>query len=272
LTTFGAAPTAAHHEAIFGTQSALVLSSSRNVTAQLFTRQTGSEGERTQETTTVLSAAYAPLERPLSFSIVAPFSFLSGGGTGGTRVGLENALIAARYQFDLVSLAQAVAVDEAYVTVAGGLEVPTGTLDHRFGDGAAAGVVAGLASIERGRLSASAYAFLRRPGTHRGFREGTNRFLGGGVGWMVHDDGTGRRVTLNVGVSHEKVFNDTLDGEAELESGGSGVFVHPTVLFGVNDRLMLFGQTSLPMKQAWRDPASQERFRLGVGAIVGFGY
>lgn len=45
-----AAPAEAHHEAIFGPQSALVLSGSRYFTAQVFTRQTGPKDERVQET------------------------------------------------------------------------------------------------------------------------------------------------------------------------------------------------------------------------------
>jgi hypothetical protein len=266
-----AVPASAHHEAIFGPQSALVLSSSRNVSAQVFTRQTGPAGERTQETTTVVSTAYAPLERPLSLSFVVPFSFLSRSAPSGAHVGLENALIAARYQFDLFNLAEALSVGEAYVTVAGGIEVPTGTLDHSFGDGATAAVVAGVASIENGRFSASAYGFVRRPGAHHNEREGANRFLGGGVGWTVHDDGLGRLVTLNVGVSHEKTFKEARNGAVVDDSGGSGVFVHPTVLIGVNDRLMLFGQTSVALTQTWRDPGSRERFRVGTGVIFGFG-
>jgi hypothetical protein len=154
---------AAHHEAIFGPQSALVLSSSRYITAQVFTRQTGDETERVQETTTVVSAGYSPATRPLSVSVVVPFSFLSGGGDYTTRVGWENALVGARYRFDLFGVAGALAVDETYVIAAGGVELPTGTLDHPFGDGAMAVIASGLMGIEKGRFSASRYAFLRRP-------------------------------------------------------------------------------------------------------------
>jgi hypothetical protein len=63
----------AHHEAIFGPQSAL-LSADRVVSAQLFTRQTGPKGERVQETTMVLSGGLSPTRAPLSVSFVLPFS------------------------------------------------------------------------------------------------------------------------------------------------------------------------------------------------------
>jgi hypothetical protein len=268
-----ATPAAAHHEAIFGTQSALVLTSSRYLTAQVFTRQTGDDAERVQETTTVLSAGYSPAARPLSLSVVVPFSFLSESGPGRTRVGWENALVGARYRFDLFDVAGALSVDESYVITAGGLELPTGTLDHPFGDGAMAVIAAGLMGIEKGRFSASGYAFFRRPGEHDEIREGSNRFLGGGAGWTVHEDAaTSRLVILNLGLSYETMFADTVHDAADPGSGGSGFFLHPTALIGVSPRLMLFGQASIGVRQDWKDPADRERFRVGAGAILALGY
>ena len=96
LAVLTAGPVGAHHEAIFGPQSALVLSSDAYFTAQLFTRQTGPQSDRQQETTTVLSVAHAVKSRALSFSLVLPFSTLS--QNGAARTGLENAIVGVRYQ------------------------------------------------------------------------------------------------------------------------------------------------------------------------------
>ena len=51
-----AAPARAHHEAIFGPQSSLVLSAPSFASVQTFSRQLGTAGARTQESTMLLSA------------------------------------------------------------------------------------------------------------------------------------------------------------------------------------------------------------------------
>jgi hypothetical protein len=78
----------AHHEAIFGPQSAAVLSPHTFATAQVFTRRTGPSSERTHETTTVLSGGFAPTGGPLSVSVVVPFTFVARGGRGRLQSGL----------------------------------------------------------------------------------------------------------------------------------------------------------------------------------------
>jgi hypothetical protein len=91
-----AIPAAAHHEAIFGPASPLVYSGGRYISAQVFTRQTGPEGQRVQETTTVLSGGISPTRLPVSNSAVVPFSVIAPGAGGGTQVGLENAIMMGR--------------------------------------------------------------------------------------------------------------------------------------------------------------------------------
>lgn len=102
----------AHHEALFGPQSALALSGEKIFSAQVFTRQTGPRNERVQETTAVLSTALSPTNKPLSLSIVVPFSVIAAGSHGGTRVGVENAIVAARYRVDLPGVARALGSEE----------------------------------------------------------------------------------------------------------------------------------------------------------------
>jgi hypothetical protein len=259
----------AHHEAIFGPQSALVLSSDAYLTAQLFTRQTGPKADRQQETTTVLSGGLNPFPTPaLSVSLVFPFSTLSQAGTA--RTGLENAILGVRYRVDLPSLTAAMGARESFVMAVGAVEMPTGTLDHDFGQGAFASVVAGLFSVEKADFSAIGYGFHRRPGAYESLREGGNVFLGGGLAWTPIDD-EGRLASFQVGLSHETTLDAEAGGVRQLNSGGSGVFVHPTVLYGRSQSVLFFAQTTLPVHQAWDDPADRERFRVGGGLILKLG-
>jgi hypothetical protein len=50
-----------------------------------------------------------------------------------------------------------------------------------------------------------------------------------------------------------------------------GVYAHPTLLYGISQQLMFFGQVSLPVHQDWRDPAGEESFRVGTGAMLELG-
>jgi hypothetical protein len=259
-----------HHEAIFGPQSALVLSSGRYFTAQVFTRETGPQSNRANETTTVLSAGFAPFkQRPLSVSLIVPFSVLSTGGNH--RSGLEDALVGLRYQIDLPGLTNAIGGRESFAMAVGGLELPTGTLDHRFGDDALGSVVAGLLSVEKGQFSVIGYTFYRYQGSHEDAREGANLFVGGGIAWTPIDKAE-RLVSLQLGLSRETTFREHIGGLPVADSGGSGIFAHPTFLYGFSQRLQLFAQTTLPVHQDWRDEADEEAFRLGAGFILAFGH
>lgn len=269
LAVLTSVPVSAHHEAIFGPQSALVLSSDAYLTAQLFTRQTGPASDRQQETTTVLSAGVTPFkDRALSISLVLPFSTLSYGGNA--RTGLENAILGVRYRADLPVITDAIGGRESFAMAVGGLELPSGTLDHDFGKGAFASILAGLLSVEKGQFSAIGYGFYRRPGSYDAAREGSNVFVGGGLAWTPIDD-EGRLFSLQLGLSHETTLDAHQNDLRLPDTGGSGVFAHPTVLFGRSQRLLFFGQTTLPIHQAWDDVRARERFRVGAGVIAKIG-
>jgi hypothetical protein len=267
------APAAAHHEAIFGPQSALVLSPDTYLTAQTFTRQTGTPSDRTQETTTVVGGGFSPLQVPLSFSIVMPFSVVSAQGARGTRVGLEDAIVGIRYRVELPGVERALSLGVSYLLGVGGVEFPTGTLDHEFGEGSAGIVAAGLFGIERGPFSAIGYSFFHRHGVYKGVRESGNVFVGGGAAWTpVDDTQSGRLFSLQIGLSRETTFREEVEGVPITESGGWGVLVHPTIMWGASEHLMIFGMTSLPVAQEWHEVAERERFRIGAGLIVMFGH
>jgi hypothetical protein len=61
-TAAAATPSFAHHEAIFGPQSSLVLSAPAYVSIQAFTRRLGTEHNHLQETTALLSVGFSPWE------------------------------------------------------------------------------------------------------------------------------------------------------------------------------------------------------------------
>jgi hypothetical protein len=262
-------PLLAHHEAIFGPQSAMVLTAETYLTAQMFTRKTGLEGQRVQETTTVLSTGFSPFKRPVSVALIVPFSFLSSAGS--TRVGLEDAILGVRYRADLPAVTRALSAKESFVMGVGGVELPTGTLDHRFGRDAVGGIAAMLGSVEVGEFSVIGYGFYRRQGTYDRARESANLFVGAGGAWTPIDDPSGRILSLQLGVSRESMSREEEDGAALHASGGSGVFAHPTVLWGPAQKLLFFVQGTIPVQQNWRDASQQERFRMGAGIILAVG-
>ena len=259
----------AHHEAIFGPQSAMVLTAETYLTAQMFTRQTGPEGSRVQETTTVLSTGFSPFKRPVSVALIVPFSFLS--SAGNTRVGLEDAILGVRYRADVPAVTRALSAKESFVMGVGGVELPTGTLDHRFGRDAVGGIAAMLGSVEVGEFSVIGYGFYRRQGTYESARESANLFVGAGAAWTPVDDPSGRILSLQLGISRESMSREEEDGAAVHASGGSGVFAHPTVLWGPSQALLFFAQSTVPIEQNWRDASQRERFRVGAGIILAVG-
>ena len=86
-----AAPARAHHEAIFGPHSSLMLSAPSFASLQTFSRQLGTAGARTQESTLVLSMGVSPFRSvPLSFSATLPASSIDTlDGAGGSRAVLH---------------------------------------------------------------------------------------------------------------------------------------------------------------------------------------
>jgi hypothetical protein len=258
----------AHHEALFGPQSAL-LSGERVFTAQVFSRQTGPKGERTQETTVVFGGGFSPKRLPVSLSVVMPFSVIS--GFADSRVGLENAIVAARYRVDLAPLSRALGSD-CYALGVGGIELPTGTIDHRFGKGPAAVIAAGSVGLERRPFSVIGYGLLHRYAEYDQLQESGNRFLGGGFAWTPIDrEQEGRLFSLQFGVSHEATFRAVLNGRPLDDTGGWALVAHPTIVWETRPNVMFFALTSFPLTDHWDDAADHERFRVGGGATVSFG-
>ena len=273
LLLFVSSPAYAHHEAIFGPQSSAVLSAGQFASAQVFTRETGDEGDRRRQTTTVFSAGMQPFKRPLSIALVVPVSFIGATGTSGGRTGIEDVLISARYRMESQRFTEALGLDESYFMGVGGLEIPTGTIDHAFGRGAPGAIAAGLMSVERRPISLIGYGYYHHTGVYKGSRESGNIFFGTGAAWTPIDDlQTGRLVSVQVGLSHERTFAQEQSGTALSNSGGSGVFMHQGLVWGINEHVQLFALLSAPITQEWRAPEDRQRFRFGAGTIFILGH
>ncbi len=82
----------------------------------------------------------------------------------------------------------------------GGLEMPTGTIDHPFGQGAFGEIAAGLFSVEKRPIAAIAYVYYHHRGVHDGLRDSGNTFAGGGLAYTpIDDDATGKLFSMQLG-------------------------------------------------------------------------
>src|SRR5919197_3482492 len=180
-------PAYAHHEAIFGPQSSTVLSPGVFLTTQVFTRATGQDDEKGHETTMVFGGGVRPFKPPLSLAFVVPVTFAKGPVDSSAR-GFEDALFSARYRTDAAPVAEALRLDSAYVMGVGGIEIPSGTLDHTFGRGPVGQTAAGLISLERSPVSLIGYVYYHHAGESRDVRQSGNVFVGLGVAWTPVDD------------------------------------------------------------------------------------
>jgi hypothetical protein len=264
-----AAPASAHHEAIYGAQSALAISAERYASLQVFSKQTGTRGDRTYETTTVLSTGFTPRGGPLSLSVVLPFSVIADGSP--LHGGIENAVVAARYRLPMPAVDRLLGA-ESYALAIGGVELPTGTVDYDFGDGPAALVTGGVVGIERRPVSLLAYGVVHRYAERRQVRDSGNTFLGTGIAWTpIDDEPAGRLLSLQLGVSHERTWREVVSGVPRADTGGWALMAHPTVVVAAGRRTLLYVSASTSLADQWNDPADRERFRLGAGTVVRLG-
>jgi hypothetical protein len=259
----------AHHEAVFGPQSALVMSAPSFVSFQTYVRRTGSAGTRVRESTAIVSAGFSPFKRvPISLTAIVPASRITDGESGRTFSGREDVIVGARYHFDIPSLNQRFGKEGNFGMVMGAAEIPSGNVDHPAFDAPMDYMAASLGSIEKGEFSAIGFAFGRLHGSSAGEKPGNLLFLGGGLAWTPFDNpSTEKLMSFQLGLSHERYARDVVGGSKDSQSGGSGTLLHPTVVWGPGGHVLLFGMTSLPLAQSYRDPASEDRWRVGLGVI-----
>jgi hypothetical protein len=273
LALSSAAPVHAHHEAMFGPESAAVLSPGIFLAAQVFDKETGNDDQRRRETTTVYSVGCKPIKtQPMSIAFVLPVTFASGVAApstpGSVNRGFEDSLVTARYRVHASGAASSLGVDQMYVMGVGGLEMPTGNIDHPFAKGAFGEIAAGLFSVEKRPIAVIAYVYYHHKGVYDGVRDSGNMFAGGGIAFTpIDDEAKGKLFSLQLGVSEERTFASEENGLPLADSGASGLFMHPGVVFSVSPSVQFFGLVSLPLTQQSNSIVDRQRFRLGTGII-----
>jgi hypothetical protein len=273
MASLRATPAYAHHEAMFGPQSAAVLSPGIFLSAQVFDKETGKDDQKRRETTTVYSVGFKPVKtQPLSIAFVLPVTFASGVAApstpGSVNRGFEDSVLTARYRIEAPGITSALGLDQSYVMGVGGLEMPTGNIDHPFAKGAFGEIAAGLFSVEKRPVAAIAYVYYHHKGVYDGLRDSGNMFAGGGVAYTpIDDEANGKLFSLQLGLSEERTFASEENGLPLAESGASGVFIHPGIVFSINPSLQFFGLVSLPVTQQYNSIVDRQRFRLGTGVI-----
>jgi hypothetical protein len=258
---------------MFGPQSSAVLSPGVFLSALVFDKETGRDDLKRRETTTVYSVGFKPLKkRPLSVAFILPVTFAGGapdpGAPGAAARGFEDTLLSARYRVDAQPIATSLHLDQSYVMGVGGIEMPTGTFDHPFGKGAFGEIAAGLFSVEKRPLAAITYVYYHHRGVYDGTRDSGNTFAGGGLAYTpIDDEERGKLFSLQLGVSYEHTFQSEENGVPVADSGSSGVFMHPGIVFSVTPAVQFFGLVSLPLTQEFNSVVDRQRFRLGAGII-----
>src|SRR5215831_11213612 len=265
---FGVRPAYAHHEAMFGPQSSAVLSPGIFLSALVFDKETGEGNQQRRETTTVYSVGFKPLKKqPLSMAFILPVTFAAG-APGAANKGLEDSVITGRYRIDAGRFASSLGLDQSYVMGVGGVEMPTGTFDHPFGQGAFGEIAAGLFSVEKRPLAAIAYVYYHHRGIYNGTRDSGNTFAGGGIAYTpIDNEERGKLFSLQLGISHEVTFQSEENGVPVADSGSSGVFIHPGIVFEFTPSVQFFALVSLPLTQQFNSITDRQRFRVGTGII-----
>src|SRR5882672_6513842 len=225
-----AAPAYAHHEALFGPQSSAALTWPEFLSVQVFDTQRGKGDEKTHSTTTVFSGGVKPSRMPVSLSFVVPFSVETEVG-GATRRGVEDSLFSAKYQRDTPRLSEALHLEQSFFMAVGGVELPTGNMEHPFAHGRPGKIAAALISLEKKPLAMIAYTYVHNAVDYKGDRANGNVFVGGGLAFTpIDDEEHGKLFSLQLGASYERTTREHEAGIPVELSGGDGFFLHPTVV------------------------------------------
>lgn len=262
----------AHHEAIFGPQSSLLISQRGFASLQAFSKRQGPAGARSQDTTLLLSLGYEPFETvPLSFVITVPAAYELEAGGGG-HAGLEDVLFGGRYRLDLTGLQSAFGSEGNFVILMGAVELPTGTLHRDPFDRSPSALAAIFGSVERRRFSAMAFLFGSRHGADGdGSRDGHELFVGGGLAYTPIDE-ENRLLSVQLGLSYEHLFSAREGGSVVEATRGGQLMLSPTTVLGLTEHWQLFALASFPAVQSRQDEAMRDLWRIGVGVIYAFSH
>ena len=242
----------AHHEAIFGPQSVILISQKKFVSTQYYMTNTGRRPTPLSRSHIGVLGIGTSLTDRWAVSATLPFE-VERDNAGESETGVQDAVVGVRY---FPQLGQG----QTLMTVLT-LELPTGNLEHR-----AFGVGGGLLyGVEKGHWSVISYGLGRTElpfGT--GEKRGNRIFLGGGVGYESHD----LPFSPQLGLSWERTGTRREAGLLLPESRTSAVIVHPTLSkkFGQGQAFLVF---SLPVVQKSGGEGWQ-RFRVAAGLVWQF--
>ena len=105
-------------------------------------------------------------------------------------------------------------------------------------------------------------------GVYEGVRDSGNTFAGGGLAYTpIDDEEHGKLFSLQLGLSYERTFQSEENSIIVADSGSSGVFIHPGVVFDITPTVQAFGLVSLPLTQTYNSIVDRQRFRFGTGII-----
>lgn len=265
---FAPAPAYAHHEALFGPQSSILLSADAFASAQIFSQRLRAPGADVMDHTFLVSAGATPFSQiPLAFVVTAPANYVSGEDA---HMHLDDLIVGGRYRFDLTGLQQRFGREGNYVIASAGAEIPTGTGHGEYGRNVSA-ITGLLGSLEKGAFSGVLFLFDVLNGEDgKGRRPGHELFTGAGLAYTPFDEG-GKLLSLQLGASYEQAFRDRREDGPVAESGGRQVIVSPTVVVAPSEHWQLFAVLSAPVWHDWRAD-TRDAWRVGAGLIYLFAH
>ncbi|MGH9784602.1 MAG: hypothetical protein ACRD88_10480 [Terriglobia bacterium] len=243
----------AHHEAIFGPQSATLIAKKRYVSAQYYFSNEGRRPDPLSHShISILSAGTSVGER-WAASITLPVE-AERGVAEARATGVQDLVAGVRY-FPEMPLGQTLMGIFTF-------EPPTGNLEHRA-VGFGGGVVYG---VERAPWSIIFYGLGRTESSLEDGRKRGNRvFLGSGLAYET----SALPFSPQLGISWERAGRTLEDGLRVPGSEISVLMLHPTVMKEFNERFQAFGVVSLPAGQ-WSGHEGWQRFRIAAGVIWSF--
>ena len=243
----------AHHEAIFGPQSSVLISEKRFVSTQYYLTNEGRRPIPQAHSHIGVVTVGTSLGRRWSVAATLPLE-VERSPKEENASGLQDLVIGFRYFPELGPGKWTAAV----LTV----EPPTGNLEHR-----AVGLGGGLIyGIEKGHWSTIVYGLGRtETSLEAGEKRGNRLFLGGGLAYETE----ALPFSPQLGLSWERTGRRREEGLRVPGSNSSALMIHPTLTKSLHHSVQLFFVISLPVAQ-WSGNEGWQRFRAATGMVWGF--
>jgi len=252
---FAAAPVrlAAHHEAIFGPQSAALLGKPGYVSVQYYFTNEGQRPADLIHSNIGVVGAGTRIKGPWGVSLAMPFEIQ--GGSPQAVQGLHDPVVGLRYM-------PSVGMNKNFIATLT-VEPPATSLEVRsFGVSGGA-----LYSSEKGHWSSVLYTLARTEHSFEAGRKRGNRFFaGGGLAFEAKS----LPISPQLGMSWEHTGPKIEGGKAVTDSRTNAIMLHPTIVRTFHDeRYSTFFVVSLPAAQ-WSGHEGWQRWRIATGMVWTF--